>query len=515
MTGAQNPAPVDVESGAPAGPAAEAPDPWRRLSRRMLLVHPVQELRRLLVPLIALVFVGRTSDQRGFWPLLGAGVVIVLGMVRWFTTTYRVTPTQVQVRRGLLRRSTVSVPRDRVRTVDVTSHLLHRMLGLARLTVGTGQSDRKEEPLRLDALTVAAAAQLRGELLHERAAPAAEAGAPAPPPAGHVVAVLDPAWVRYAPFTLSGLLTIGVIAGFVTNAAAQAHINVFRLATGARSDLHGTPVWLAVVLVLLVIVVAVALLSAGGYVLAFWGFRLARQGTTLHVTRGLLTTRATTIEARRLRGAEISEPLLLRWVRGARATAITTGLRVGRGAERGGSVLLPAAPAEETARVASEVLGTPAPVAAVLTRHGRGARRRRYFKALRAAGYVVALLALLWWLAGWPAWPVYASLGLLVLALPLAADRYANLGHALVDGYLVARVGSVIRRRYMLGCDAVIGWNERRSFFQRRAGVATWTATTAAGRGRYEIVDVPRADGVAFADAATPGLLTPFLEHGD
>ena len=72
-------------------------------------------------------------------------------------------------------------------------------------------------------------------------------------------------------------------------------------------------VW-AVLIVFLVIIVIVALLSAGGYILQFWGFRLSRQGDTLHVSRGLLTTRQTTIEERRLRGAEISEPLLLRWV---------------------------------------------------------------------------------------------------------------------------------------------------------------------------------------------------------
>ncbi|HKD98554.1 MAG TPA: PH domain-containing protein [Micromonosporaceae bacterium] len=500
-----------------AAAVAEASAGWRRLSRRMLLVHPVQELRRLLVPLIALVFIGRNQDRGELWPLVGTAAVVVLGMVRWFTTTYRVTPTQVQLRRGLLRRSTISVPLDRVRTVDITAHLLHRMLGLARITVGTGQSDREKEPFRLDALTVEAANRLRTELLHERGpraatSPDAVPVAPVPAPAEQVIANLDPAWVRYAPFTLSGLVTIGVIVGFVFNAASQAHVDVTEVAVNtARDDLSGLPIALAVAVILLLVILAVVVLSIGGYVLAFWGFRLVRQGATLHVTRGLLTTRATTIEERRLRGAEISEPVLLRWVRGARATAITTGLRVGRGAERGGSVLLPAAPAAEVDRVAGAVLGTTAPVATLLRRHGPRARRRRYFKALRFAAYVTGAFALLWWLANWPVWPVWVSLALFVLAVPLAADRYANLGHALTEGYLVARVGSLIRRRYMLGCDAVIGWNERRTFFQRRAGVSTLTATTAAGRGRYEVLDIPRADGVALADAATPGLLTPFL----
>ena len=56
------------------------------------------------------------------------------------------------------------------------------------------------------------------------------------------------------------------------------------------------------------------------------------------------------------------------------------------------------------------------------------------------------------------------------LGVYFAIDRYRNLGHALVGGYLVARQGSAIRRRYMLELDGIIGWNERQSFFQRRAG---------------------------------------------
>ena len=60
-------------------------------------------------------------------------ITIGFATLRWLTTRYRITSAdQVQIRRGLLRRQLVSVSRDRVRTVDVTSHALHRVLGLAR-----------------------------------------------------------------------------------------------------------------------------------------------------------------------------------------------------------------------------------------------------------------------------------------------------------------------------------------------------------------------------------------------
>src|SRR2546430_897741 len=107
---------------------------WRRLSPRMLLVHPVQEIPRAL-PALFVIFVGGSTSGHDWWGLASLSIVIAAGMLRWFTTTYRITPDHVQVRRGLLRRRELSVPRDRVRTVDVTAHVLHRLMGLTRVTV--------------------------------------------------------------------------------------------------------------------------------------------------------------------------------------------------------------------------------------------------------------------------------------------------------------------------------------------------------------------------------------------
>ena len=49
------------------------------------------------------------------------------------------------------------------------------------------------------------------------------------------------------------------------------------------------------------------------------------------------------------------------------------------------------------------------------------------------------------------------------------------------DGWLVARAGSLERRRDCIAAAGIIGWTVRQTFFQRRAGVATLIAATAAG----------------------------------
>jgi putative membrane protein len=59
--------------------------------------------------------------------------------------------------------------------------------------------------------------------------------------------------------------------------------------------------------------------------------------------------------------------------------------------------------------------------------------------------------------------------------------------------------------------EGVVGWRIRQSFFQRRQGLVTLTAATAAGRQRYEVHDVQVASALALADAADPRLIGPML----
>jgi putative membrane protein len=114
-------------------------------------------------------------------------------------------------------------------------------------------------------------------------------------------------------------------------------------------------------------------------------------------------------------------------------------------------------------------------------------------------------------LADVPPWlPVVAALGV-PAAVALAADRVRALGHALVGRYVVVRSGSLNRRREALEADGVIGWNLRATWFQRRAGLTTLTATTAGGRQAVTALDVPEPVAVALAHAAHPQLLGQFL----
>jgi len=524
-------------------PGAVQDPAWRRLSPRMLLVHPVRELGQAIPALFGLLVAGRAMGGGQLWWLtpLAVLVVISLSVLRWVTTTYRITPEQVQLRTGLVQRKTISTPADRVRSVDVTASALHRVLGLAKVEIGTGGHEAGGG-LSLDSLTVAEAAGLRAELLHHSAtasSPAAVAGAPsdssekAPAdladPAvsgGRLAAVaaapgeqetelarMDPRWVRFAPFTMSGVLGAAVILGLGSRLLDQTGINAAEVGPirGALAYLERTSIWLDVLQGLVGLLILVTLLSIGGYVLSYWGFRLTRHPHgSLHITRGLLTTRATSIEERRFRGLELTEPLLLRAVHAARLRAITTGLKSRGGTDGGSSMLLPPAPVEVALDVATRILRDPAPVLVLLTAHGPAARRRRLTRALTGPFVLVLAAAVALWSGASP-WLGLVALVTIPLAVLLAADRYRSLGHAVAGRFLVTRAGSLSRRRDALERDGIIGWNLRQSFFQRRAGLVTLTATTAAGRQRYAVTDVPLAMAVSLGNRAVPGLLDDFL----
>ncbi|MDQ6934445.1 MAG: PH domain-containing protein [Actinomycetota bacterium] len=491
------------------------PTTWARLDVRMLLVHPVNELLRFLPAIIGIFFVGNSSGNGFWWHLGGVAIPILLGVARFATTSYRIADGQIQLRRGLVNRNVLTAPLDRVRTVELTSSLIHRVLGLAKVQIGTGSAvKRGDERIVLDSLASDHAHRLRGQLLHRGTAqpttaqPAEPATARQPAPVDdEVVLRLDPRWARYAPLTTSGLVIALGALGFLSQ--------TLRGLPGAPERTVGhavtrLPLVLAVVGGIVTALVLVSVLAVLGYFAANWGFTLLRDrgNRSYHVRRGLFTTRETSIDRERIRGLEIHEPLGLRLAGGARLSAIVTGL--GR-RERGSSPLVPAAPRAVVVGVGEYVLGEAGPFTVPLGSHGPAARRRRYTRALLGSGVLPAAV-----LAGglgglWPLWWVPVALLALLPGALLARDRYARLGHALTGEYLVVRSGSFRGRRDALQRQGIIGWNITQSFFQRRAGLATLTATTAAGRQGYSALDIPESWAVALAEQATPALVGSFL----
>ena len=462
---------------------------WQRLSPRMLLVHPVHEVLRQIPLLIGSVVLGSATGNP-LWGLAGLALIVGYGVARWFTTSYRIDTDEVRLRTGVLQRKVLSVPRNRIRSVSTDARLLHRLLGLTVLRVSTGQEARGDTAFALDAVEASQVPRLRAVLLADSLAPTVEEAS------GRELARWQPSWLRYSPLSFTGLAMIAAAVGLVYQAGAGAALQNSRLARSGVEAAERFGVVASLIAAAVVVLVASVVLSVLRSLVTYGNLVLRRDAELLHLEHGLLRLREHTFDMRRLRGGTLRQPLLVRLFGGARLDAVMTG--VGGAGEA--SLLLPPCPRATAESVLSGLIARPDVVNGPLRAHGAAATRRRWTRALMLpAVLLIALVAL-------PApvwlWPVWAALT--VCCALLALDRSRALGHRVDAEWLVARAGSLDRRRDCIAAAGIIGWTVRQTLLQRRAGVATLIAATAAGVKSYRVIDVPAELAWTIAAAASP-----------
>jgi putative membrane protein len=166
------------------------------------------------------------------------------------------------------------------------------------------------------------------------------------------------------------------------------------------------------------------------------------------------------------------------------------------------SLLLPPCPRATAEMVLTELIARPEAVTGALRGHGRVATRRRWTRALALpAVLLVAMVALY---SRTPVWLWSVCAVLTACCALLAFDRSRALGHRVDAQWLVSRAGSLDRRRDCIAAAGIIGWTVRQTLLQRRAGVATLIAATAAGVKGYRVLDVPAELAWSIAGTASP-----------
>ncbi|MGC5615612.1 PH domain-containing protein [Georgenia sp. Z1491] len=535
--------PTDEASGDPDAAPASDPTPWYRLSYRVIWVDLARSLVSTLPVPIALAF-GIRPELSTLWPFIFIAVIGVVGaaadLVRWAFTRYRVTPTHVERRTGVLVRRHRTVRRERIRSVDTEARLHHRLGGLRVVAIGAGQQAAAgESALRLDALATADAERLREELLRTRVRPAPQVPDGPPPtdepepadepsPADAPVTDDDPStaddgrttilvtfrawWVVYHLFSIwAYLMAAGLLWGGYWFALT---FGVDLLQIGGRLVDWSS---LGLIARIALAVVAGGLVGAVGmginFLTSFWRFELARvrsEGTSfLRTRRGLLSTREVNRDEARTRGLSIGEPVLGRLIGMADTNVVTTGLSVWDPSEP--TAILPRGPIGVARRVAGQVLGDPSPFDAPLRRHPRTALVQRALWATGLAAVVAGAVATPVLTGAVPAWVGWLPVGAWAVGLLGAIVSYRALGHAISGEHLVVRSGLTTRTTTALRRDAVSTIAVRRSLLQRRLGLSTVSAMTAGGWGAYEAPDVAADEAVDLAMRAAPGLVDELL----
>lgn len=169
------------QSGVPT--AGLAPQPFdegvlQRLDPRTVpcerIAGWVRSLVLFLLGLVGLLFYATSRDPRLVRLLLLAGLLclvvglsvlatLILPRLAWSHASWRLLPLVLELRRGVVFRHVISVPRARVQHTDVERGPIERRFGLATLVVYTAGHDDSE--IRLEGLEHGVALALRDRLL--------------------------------------------------------------------------------------------------------------------------------------------------------------------------------------------------------------------------------------------------------------------------------------------------------------------------------------------------------------
>jgi len=449
-----------------------------------------------LIPAFVLLLSGGT---RVIVPVLLAALVIgvPLAVLSWRRFSYHVGDGRLELRSGVLNRSVRTIPLERVRGVDVSQPFLHRLLGLARVEVeaAAGGASKSAE-LSLPAISLAEAERLREALLGSARLDEGEVEEAKP------LYRATPVMLALGGITsMRYLLAPAALVGVVFNLADDRPGGLVERATDAALERAPTdPVAIAALVVGGVVIVLLA--AAGGSLLVDWNFTLADEGERLTAVRGLLTRRVVSLDRERIRGVEVGDTPVRRALRLVTVTAIAAGLR-GR---TGGTTLAPVLPASEAATLVGAV-DPPAPdPLASLVPHPLAARRRRVIRALAlplvVLGVAVGLRV---------PWAIAAAVLLVILAVPLALDRYRQLGHHLDTRRVALREGSLRRRWSELDPQSAVSFDLRSSPGQRRAGLCTLTVHLGQGAGSRRALDLGEHQAAGLLAGLDPPLLQPLL----
>jgi putative membrane protein len=451
-----------------AAPATEA----RRLHVAAVGAEALDALRSLALPLIVVVLVGGGGLGRiAAYGALGLVVSVGMAWVQWTSTRWYLDGESVRLRSGVLSERVVTIPLERVQSVDTVRGPVQRAFGVVELHVQSAGGGRKGE-IVLKAVTTAAAEELRDAV---RAAGPTPLRAASPEAVG-VDATGSDALRREWRLDRRSLLVAALTSGSlgvlvpVVAAASQALDDV--LGPEQAERLLPTSAADALLLALAVLLLA-WVLSVLGTVVAFAGFRVVREGERLRISRGVVERRDASVPIARIHAVRVVESPLREPFGLAQVRIETAGYADEPATAQ---TLVPLV----RRRDVPEVLAALVPELRIsldgLQALPRRAARRYALPPVALAALVAAPVVAF---AGTPG---LAALALLPAAAALGLARHRAGGWRLTEDGLVLRTRGLTRTTAAADPRRLQAIRTAATPFQRRAALATLAVDVSSGR---------------------------------
>lgn len=273
---------------------------------------------------------------------------VVSSVITWRTRTWELTDAGIMLRSGLVTSRQLQVPYEHIHTVNMSSNLVERVLGLMTLDLDTGAASSEGEATRIRGLQAGIAEALREELFRRKAAVLADQGLDARTADADASAEADdeasPTAPAPSPDACYTLTTAQLVFAALTEArvVAQAVAFLILIVQGINllqesalvnlSDVAGDiavlPVALLVGAVALLLALALVVGFAVSFVMSligFAGYRAERAGGRISVERGLLSRTSHTVVLERIQSINIRQGLIRQLIGYAEVRASVVG----------------------------------------------------------------------------------------------------------------------------------------------------------------------------------------------
>jgi putative membrane protein len=491
-------------------------------------LHPLTLLHQFVSTIPALVFiiypVFLDADFDNVFSLFLSAVyglaVLPAIVLRYLRFSYRLTPKQLVIQKGVFSRTNRSIPIERVQNVQIDRPLLSRFIGTARVKIETAGSSGTEASLEY--VTTREAARIReairsfqrvttgdgaagdGTMGDDPAEGGGEAdgGRAASARREELFAMAFGRVVLAGAFRFS-LVYIAVIASLFQFVDPEMLVDWFEASRGELEGVWGrlaaSPVAAGVATVLLAALLG-WLTGIALTVNRYFGFRLWMEGDKLRRRQGLLNVTEGTIPLAKVQALIVRTNPLMRAFNWYTLQVQIVGTDVN---EQGHRVVVPFAPWADVVRLGQRIRSFSMPEA--FERVSPLTIRRSTVRATVAmAAFVVpgayvwpadwvhlAGVALPWWtFAAWPLVPALAYL------------QYRQHGYALHDDGFYVRRGVFTHHLWILPTEKHHVFYTAASIFQRRLRLKTLFVDTAgAASSAYPtVVDVPAPAATTLAD---------------
>ena len=516
--GAPDAAP-SADPGASSDASAEAVSSPTTLGavREPQRLHPLTLVLRVGASLPALfVILLPTLQNPSSENLVSVVLSIVYGLValpaivlQYLRFSYRITPKQIVIQKGVIRRQNRSIPIERIQNIQIQENLVARILGLAKVTIETAGSSATEGSLEYVSLSDAhEIRQVVRSFQHRTAEDASEeADEPADPEdeeeRSETLFAMNLSRVLLSGAFRFSLLYIALVFSAVQLVDPEVIVQRVLRSQGRIDQVTETMAMHPGLTILGTVVVAGILGWISGiaiHLTRYYRFQLWLDGDKLRKRHGLFTVTEGTIPLGKVQALILRTNPLMRFFGWYELEVQTIGMNVD---EQGHRVIAPFAQYDDILALAKRVRSFELPD--TFGSVSRLTIRRRFFR------YTLALSALLgpgayawpadWWHLGGAALPWW-GFGLVPFLLGWALLQYRNHGYAVRDDGLYIRRGVLTHYLWILPTEKFHVFHATATIFQRRLGLKTMFVDTAgaAAFAYPEVIDLPAAEADAQMD---------------